>query len=332
MKKKVLIFFLFISLADCGIKGKEKNPYKNAIEAIKKDDNRSFISNIELIDSIDSLIAIDSIHSYSLLGLACLYNNKGAIDKLLELGANPKKVCADDIYFYDALYVAVSTQNLDLTQFFVRKGANVNATYNENGLCPLTLSCRYNHIDVTRFLLKNKANVNGVGDSGGDYIEYPLMIAIEKKNEKLVKLLLEYGAKTDIKNELGQTPIEFSKSRNYKNIVELLNNNIDRELSLWTGMYTYESEEDMSYSLTISPSNSIFEVIGMQMAYRLSCYISAIEKNKIIFNIEKVLDGNIPSEHLERRFIELTKQENQYFIKINYSAMLSDKFEVTRHP
>ena len=55
-------------------------------------------------------------------------------------------------------------------------------------------------------------------------------------------------------------------------------------------------------------------------------------RNKIIFNIEKVLDGNIPSEHLERRFIELTKQENQYFIKINYSAMLSDKFEVTRHP
>ena len=63
--------------------------------------------------------------------------------------------------------------------------------------------------------------MNGVGNLGGD-VTYPLIIAIENGNENLVKLLLEYGAKTNITDNIGNTPIELAREKGLNRILKLL--------------------------------------------------------------------------------------------------------------
>lgn len=221
MKKKLLISLLCVLIISYSAKSNNSNSYSNVIEAIKKKDNVTFAYTIKEISNVDSLIAVDSIHSYSLLGFACLYNNKEAVECLMGMKADPHIAYADDIYIYDALYIAIKTQNENLVRYFINKGSNVNAPYNENGLCPLVLSCYNNNTTIPELLLKNKADVNGVGNLGGD-VTYPLIIAIENGNENLVKLLLEYGAKTNITDNIGNTPIELAREKGLNRILKLL--------------------------------------------------------------------------------------------------------------
>ena len=221
MKKKLLISLLCVLIISYSAKSNNSNSYSNVIEDIKKKDNVTFAYTIKEITNVDSLIAVDSTHSYSLLGFACLYNNKEAVEHLIKMKADLYKVYADDIYIYDALYVAINTQNENMVLYLINKGLNVNTPYNEDGLCPLVLSCYNNNTTIPELLLKNKANVNGVGNLGGD-VTYPLIIAIENGNENLVKLLLEYGAKTNITDNIGNTPIELAREKGLNRILKLL--------------------------------------------------------------------------------------------------------------
>ena len=221
MKKILLVLLLSVLIAGCNAENNKKNSYSSIIEAIKKKDNITFVSTIKEISNVDSLIAVDSIHSYSLLGFACLYNNKEAVECLMGMKADPHIAYADDIYIYDALYIAIKTQNENMVLYLINKGLNVNTPYNEDGLCPLVLSCYNNNTTIPELLLKNKANVNGVGNLGGD-VTYPLIIAIENGNENLVKLLLEYGAKTNITDNIGNTPIELAREKGLNRILKLL--------------------------------------------------------------------------------------------------------------
>ena len=52
--------------------------------------------------------------------------------------------------------------------------------YNEDGLCPLVMSCNMNSYPVTCLLLQYGAKANGLDNLGGDYITYPLMVAVDK--------------------------------------------------------------------------------------------------------------------------------------------------------
>ena len=49
-------------------------------------------------------------------------------------------VYSDDMYCYDALYMAVDKGNAELVKLFLSLGANANVAYNEDGLCPLVMS------------------------------------------------------------------------------------------------------------------------------------------------------------------------------------------------
>ena len=125
MKKKLLISLLCVLIISYSAKSNNSNSYSNVIEAIKKKDNVTFAYTIKEITNVDSLIAVDSTHSYSLLGFACLYNNKEAVEHLIKMKADLYKVYADDIYIYDALYVAINTQNENMVLYLINKGLNV---------------------------------------------------------------------------------------------------------------------------------------------------------------------------------------------------------------
>ena len=223
--KKITFFASFLLCMTSLIhaqKGVHKDYYRSAIKAIQTDNLAEFAANIKHINNIDSIIPLDSYHSYSLLGYACLYKNKPAIQKLIAMKANIDEVFSDEIFIYDALYMAIDNEDEGLVKQLLAMGADPNRPYNESGLCPLVASCNVNNIAIASLLLKHGAKADGVGNLGGDYIENPLITAVMKGNKYMVQLLLRYGAKKGVKDETGRSPLFYARQQKHSQIIKIL--------------------------------------------------------------------------------------------------------------
>ena len=215
-------FFLCITSLIHAQKGMHKDYYRSAIKAIQTDNLAELATNMKHINNIDSFIPLDSDHSYSLLGYACLCKNKPAIQKLLAMKANIDEVFSDEIFIYDALYMAIDNEDEGLVKQLLAMGADPNKPYNEDGLCPLVASCNVNNIAIASLLLKHGAKADGVGNLGGDYIENPLITAVMKGNKYMVQLLLRYGAKKGVKDETGRSPLFYARQQKHTQIIKIL--------------------------------------------------------------------------------------------------------------
>lgn len=223
--KKITFFASFLLCMTSLIhaqKGVHKDYYRSAIKAIQTDNLAELVANMKHINNIDSFIPLDSDHSYSLLGYACLYKNKPAIQKLIAMKANIDEVFSDEIFIYDALYMAIDNEDEGLVKQLLAMGADPNRPYNENGLCPLVASCNVNNIAIASLLLKHGAKADGIGNLGGDYIENPLITAVMKGNKYMVQLLLRYGAKKEVKDETGRSPLFYARQQKHTQIIKIL--------------------------------------------------------------------------------------------------------------
>ena len=196
--------------------------YYLTMKAIKEGNLSDFENNVKHIKNIDSLFHTDTDHSYTLLGYACLYQNKRFIQRLIGMKANTECVYSDDMYCYDALYIAVDKGNSELVKLFLSLGPNPNEAYNEDGLCPLAMSCNTNNFPVACLLLQYGAKPNGLGNLGGDYITYPLIITVDKNNINMVKVLLKYGARTKVRDKSGISPLFIARRHKNVEMIKLL--------------------------------------------------------------------------------------------------------------
>ena len=225
MKKKMLFFALLLfNMAGLGHaqNAVHKDYYRSAIKAIKNNNLAELAASMKYINNVDSFIPLDSYHSYSLLGYACLYKNKSAIQKLIAMKANIDEAFCDEVFIYDALYMAIDNEDEGLVKQLLAMGTDPNRPYNENGLCPLAASCNVNNVAIASLLLKHGAKANGLGNLGGDYIECPLIKAVMEGNKDMVLLLLKYGAKKGIKDEEGRTALYYAKQQKHMQIIRIL--------------------------------------------------------------------------------------------------------------
>ncbi|MDR1761754.1 MAG: ankyrin repeat domain-containing protein [Bacteroidales bacterium] len=198
--------------------------YSQLIEAIKTNDQSSFDTLIKQIPVIDSLVQINENENYySLLGYACKYRCYDFAQKLINLKADVEIGKADDYLVFDALSVAVQSEDLHLVKLLLDNGANPNRMNSEEGFTVLSLSCILNNYDITKLLIEKGAKVDGLGyTEGTDYVHYPLLDAVESNNIKLVQLLIDNNCKIDIQDKQGNTPFSIAKHNNNQQIYDLL--------------------------------------------------------------------------------------------------------------
>lgn len=175
--------------------------YKSSIDAIKENNQVAFEKSICGISDIDSLVVEETGRVYSLLGYACMYRREGIVAFLLNKGADMHKGYSDDIYELDALYIAINSADARIVHCLIKKGVDVNAIYNEDGLTSLVVVCQTNNADIVKMLIDNGTNVDGAGDCGGDYILYPLIVSVENSSSTVVELLLASGANRKIQTK-----------------------------------------------------------------------------------------------------------------------------------
>ena len=84
------------------------------------------------------------------------------------------------------------------------------------------MSCNTNNFPVACLLLQYGAKANGLGNLGGDYITYPLIIAVDKNNINMVKVLLKYGARTKVRDKSGISPLFIARRHKNVEMIKLL--------------------------------------------------------------------------------------------------------------
>ncbi|MBA3954692.1 ankyrin repeat domain-containing protein [Candidatus Dependentiae bacterium] len=121
-----------------------------------------------------------------LLQAVYLGENVIEISRLLELGASPNVVDAND---ETPLHTAVGRENIEIAQLLLERGANPNAT-NYLDLTPLHSAAQLGYSAIAQLLLAKNANPNAAPSRGTT----PLTFAVSNGRTEVTRLLLQFGA------------------------------------------------------------------------------------------------------------------------------------------
>jgi ankyrin repeat protein len=103
-----------------------------------------------------------------------------------------------------ALMFAVWNENIDMINFLIEKGINVNLA-NKRKLTPLMAATIKENISIVKILLNNGADVNMTDIGNYNALRY----AIERNNETLIAILKEHDSDVVERKGIFKTKINF---------------------------------------------------------------------------------------------------------------------------
>ena len=115
--------------------------------------------------------------------------------------------------------------NYEICKLLIENGANVNDKdfQGANALIYGSTFLKWD-LSIIKLLIDSGIEINAQDKDGYT----ALMEATISGNYETVKLLIESGADINIKNNDGKTALDFAEENDYKNIIELLKNSIDK--------------------------------------------------------------------------------------------------------
>ena len=142
----------------------------------------------------------------------------GDIKKVRFLLSKKEKIYVNRLDEEDTLSEVVKRRNADIVKILLSLGVNVN----EQGLdsfTPLHWACaRADNLTVAKILIQNGANIDAIVTG---LKQSPLYFASEYGNVGAVKLLLENGCKTGVRNYKGMTALEIAMQKDFVDILKL---------------------------------------------------------------------------------------------------------------
>gem|GEM_PF-2220984 len=149
--------------------------------------------------------------------VAIWVKNDKARRALLDAGAS---IHARTNVHSTALHMASAKSPLSFVGELIQKGLDVNAETNGDHSTPLMMAANAGRADTAKLLLENGAKVN-VKEVAGEK-KTALHYAVDAKSPETVKVLLEYKADKSLKDKDGLTPLELAEKKNLPKIAELL--------------------------------------------------------------------------------------------------------------
>jgi ankyrin repeat protein len=140
-----------------------------------------------------------------------------------------------------AFYRAVKASDVTVMRMLLEKGANAGLAI-KNGGTPLMLAVgggparaqeeevvdkagRADLIEVMKIILDAGADVNAINDQDNT----ALHLAAQRGSDRVVQYLISRGAKFDVKNKQGKTPIEIAPKRTAELLAKLTNSSVPSE-------------------------------------------------------------------------------------------------------
>ncbi len=136
------------------------------------------------------------------------------VQKALDQGNNVNCLLVD-VY---PLPLAAQRRDLPMMKLLLSRGAKIDLGYeNENALM---IAVGMNDLAITKYLLEKKANPNS--NEGSDLTGTHLMLAVQKGNLEIAKLLVKYGANINCQLSDGSTAMKMAQKNGHTAIVKFL--------------------------------------------------------------------------------------------------------------
>lgn len=119
------------------------------------------------------------------------YASLEMIELFLEHGVDLFETDSDGI---SALDMAIKFKRLDVIQFCIDKGFDLNVSKRKSGITPVMLAACFTSIEMMKLLLDNGGDVNSVDKSGMSPKDYAKKLG----QKKMVDFLNEKGAKFNV--------------------------------------------------------------------------------------------------------------------------------------
>ena len=140
-------------------------------------------------------------------------------EKLADLLENISNIDKSSGDGFSALHLACFFGSLEAGSLLIEKGANVNIhATNMTDMRPIHSACAAGQGPIVGLLLKAGAKPNVI--QAGGYT--PLMAAASLGNAPVVDILMKYGADAAVKSDDKKTAAEFAKAAGFEGLVEKL--------------------------------------------------------------------------------------------------------------
>ena len=103
---------------------------------------------------------------------------------LVEKGADIYDFDEEGVTIFD---MAVTYDNMDMVQYMIEQGMDVNHTNRKSRFTPLMAAACYGRVEIAKLLIKHGADKNAVDSKGISVIDFA-----RKTNKKSILLLLDY--------------------------------------------------------------------------------------------------------------------------------------------
>jgi len=121
-----------------------------------------------------------------------------------------------------AFLVAGARGHTEVVKLTLEAGANLKST-NRYGGTALIPACHYGHVETVKVLLDTRIDVNHVNDLGWTaLLEAVILGDGGPSHQEIVQLLLRRGAKANLADREGVTPLAHARKRGYVEIARLL--------------------------------------------------------------------------------------------------------------
>lgn len=123
----------------------------------------------------------------------------------------------------DSVFLVASARgHAKIVQLALDYGADLKST-NRYGGTALIPACHYGHVDVVKLLLQTQIDVNHVNDLGWTALLEAVMLGDGgPRFQEIVDLLLRRGARPNLADPEGETPLAHAKKRGFEELARLI--------------------------------------------------------------------------------------------------------------
>lgn len=200
-----------------------------------------------------SFVAFHDSKGTTPLKIAVQKGKPNLVKVFLELGADPNCKCNESS---PPIIFAAIKGSVELGEILFRYGADLNGQ-TKTGKTPLIWACTLGRKNMALFLISSGANVN-LADNDGSL---PLLDAANKPDfEDVVVSLLEKGAKVNVFNTNGLSPLHCAAMANNVPIMKILISN-GANLEAVSGTFYFFSDA-MNDKIAIAAKEGKFKLVG----------------------------------------------------------------------
>lgn len=178
------------------------------------------IAAIRRLVSAGSNLNARDPHGRTPLMVSAYRRNKTAARVLIKAGAN---VNALDIEQYDLLTIAAVLNDVEMVKLAIASGADTGLVTSPYQGTALIAAAHLGHVEVVQTLIAGKAPLDHVNNLGWTALIEAIVLGDGgPRHAAIVRALIKAGARTDLPDSAGTTPLGLATQKGYARIIRIL--------------------------------------------------------------------------------------------------------------